>query len=596
MKKTLLVLMLTLTALAADEKGPSGRWSGWVSDRKCGTNIDPDCNRRCLASGEAPVLVVDGTGDVLSIANPEALRSYGGSHVTVTGTLDGKALTARSVSVPRCKRSDPSGSFEGTATSKEAGQLQISLNLACSRDQYAGELLTPVGNYAIAGGSVQGGQVHLDFVGGGAVGTMDLRADATSLQGSFRLSADTGPMELHRVAAAKPTATTPVAMNLTAAQWRADLQYFAREMPKRHANAFHHVTREEFEKEVAALDARLDRLSPDEVYVGMDRIANLVGDGHTYIKFPPDTADLPLALARFGADYRVAAVRPGLEKALGARVVKIEDTPIARAAELTRQLTPQDENPWLQEAEAAQFLTMGIVLHGLDITPDRSTVRYTLEDDQGQRSMLEVHAGANPGEWVLPFKDQRLRTQHREEGFWCTYLAEASTVYCNFRSYHALDKSTKQLFELVRQQHPEKVAIDLRQNGGGDFHEGEKHLIHPLRDLPEVNRKGHLFVLIGTYTFSAAMSNAAQFRSQTAALLVGQAIGEKPNSYQEVREMTLPNSRLVVRYSTKFYKFVESGENAVRPDQEIAPTWEDYKSGRDPVLEWVLGYQPDAGR
>jgi hypothetical protein len=40
-----------------------------------------------------------------------------------------------------------------------------------------------------------------------------------------------------------------------------------------------------------------------------------------------------------------------------------------------------------------------------------------------------------------------------------------------------------------------------------------------------------------------------------------------------------------VRYSVKFYKFVETGENIIRPDQEIIPTWDDYRYGRDPVLE-----------
>ena len=37
------------------------------------------------------------------------------------------------------------------------------------------------------------------------------------------------------------------------------------------------------------------------------------------------------------------------------------------------------------------------------------------------------------------------------------------------------------------------------------------------------------------------MSNSAHFRYQTNAILAGQQIGEKPNSYQEAREMKLPN-------------------------------------------------------
>jgi len=72
---------------------------------------------------------------------------------------------------------------------------------------------------------------------------------------------------------------------------------------------------------------------------------------------------------------------------------------------------------------------------------------------------------------------------------------------------------------------------------------------------------------------------------------VGRTIGEKPNSYSEPREFTLPNSHWTVRYSTRYYKFVESGENIIRPDQEIKSSWEDYVAGRDLVLEWVLQYK-----
>jgi hypothetical protein len=95
-------------------------------------------------------------------------------------------------------------------------------------------------------------------------------------------------------------------------------------------------------------------------------------------------------------------------------------------------------------------------------------------------------------------------------------------------------------------------------------------------------------VLIGPRTFSAAMANAAHFRKRTKAILGGQPVGEKPNSYQEAREMVLPNSRWIARYSVKFYRFVNGGENSLLPDQEVAESWADFEAGRDPVMEWVL--------
>lgn len=125
-------------------------------------------------------------------------------------------------------------------------------------------------------------------------------------------------------------------------------------------------------------------------------------------------------------------------------------------------------------------------------------------------------------------------------------------------------------------------------NAGGDFDKGLKYVVNPIRRMSSINRSGHLFVLIGPRTFSAAMANAAHFRKRTKAILVGQPIGEKPNSYQEARDMILPNSRWAARYSIRFYRFVGGKENLIRPDQEITETWADFLAGRDPVMDWVL--------
>jgi hypothetical protein len=382
-------------------------------------------------------------------------------------------------------------------------------------------------------------------------------------------------------------------IELSKEQWHEDLQFFARELPKRHANAFHHVTKERFETEIANLDRRLGSLNGDEVYVALDRIANLIGDGHTYVRFPPDRANIPLDFERFGDEYRVTQVAPGLEKALGACVVKVHDTPVARARETLLALTPQDETEWLAEGRIEGFLTTGMMLHGAGIIPDRNITRYTFADDAGREFTMDVHAlppDARP-KWIPASKEPPLFRQRPDERFWYTYLAEPKTVYCSFRGYGGLGKAAPGLLKLVAEQRPEKLVIDLRENGGGDYTEGLRHLVHPIKDLTDINRKGHLFVLIGPHTFSAAMSNSAHFRTQTAAILVGQPIGEKPNSYQEARRLTLPNSRLVVSYSVRFYKFIEGGENVIRPDQEIVPSWIDFKAGRDPVLEWVLKYR-----
>jgi len=187
-------------------------------------------------------------------------------------------------------------------------------------------------------------------------------------------------------------------LQLSAAQWREDLAFLARELPARHANAFHYTPREQFEAAVASLDRQIAHLESDAVWTGMQRIVALVGDGHTYLQTPSDAADFPIEIARFGEDYRIASVVVGLENALGGRVLKVDETPISHAAELALPLAARDENPPQAQAFVEDALTTGATLHGLGITPDRNAARYTLADDAGREFSVVVQAvppGAN---------------------------------------------------------------------------------------------------------------------------------------------------------------------------------------------------------
>jgi len=66
------------------------------------------------------------------------------------------------------------------------------------------------------------------------------------------------------------------------------------------------------------------------------------------------------------------------------------------------------------------------------------------------------------------------------------------------------------------------------------------------------------------------------------------SMSSRPNGYSEARDFKLPNSKLTVGYSIRYYKFQDTDSPAVMPDKLIEPDWKSYKSGHDPVLEWIL--------
>ena len=385
---------------------------------------------------------------------------------------------------------------------------------------------------------------------------------------------------------------------LTKAQWREDLRYFAKELPKRHKNLYHATSREQFERAVADLDAGIPSLPDHQIIVKLHQIAATVGDGHTGVHLPSSFTMYPLSLYWFGRELRVLAAAKDYPSALGTRVVKIGGLAIddVQARVLSCFPSAENENEWYVKGTSPAFIVRPEVLHTLGIVPGLGPASFTFEDDQGHQSTLEITPVAVPPAkggavslgLVPAARTPPLFRQKPGEPFWFTYLPESQTTYVNFRQYASLGDHARALFAFIDSHQTSRLVIDLRQNGGGDFFEGRKHLIAPLKQRPALNQKGRLFVIIGRQTFSAAMANAIDFRKDTNAILVGEPIGERPNSYSENDEMTLPHSRLVVSYSTKYYKFLDEDAPAVMPDQRIDPDWPTFQAGWDPVMEWIL--------
>ena len=384
--------------------------------------------------------------------------------------------------------------------------------------------------------------------------------------------------------------TKEVKLGLPAQQWREDLRYFAKEMPKRHKNLYHAVSKEAFDQAVADLDAALPTLQPHQIVVRLQQIAALVGDGHTGVHLPDAFHRYPLGLWWFGSELRVTGAGREYEKALGARVVAIGGMPLDEVQKRVIRCFPsaENENAWYVLSTSPAFMIVAEVLQTLGVVPDLGPASFTFEDDQGARFDLPIAPVEPPLRLVSAVENEPLFRQRMGEPFWFTYLPDSQTVYVAFRSYASLGENAKKLFQFLDANPVQRLVVDLRQNGGGDFKEGRQHVIEPIVKRPALNRKGHLFVVIGRRTFSAALANASHFRKETQAILVGEPIGERPNSYSENDELTLPNSKVVVSYSTRYYTFADEDVPALMPDQRIDPNWEDFKAGRDPVMDWIL--------
>src|ERR1044072_3371600 len=167
------------------------------------------------------------------------------------------------------------------------------------------------------------------------------------------------------------TARQPAPPTLTTAQWQADVETFLRQLPEKHANAFHHLTRAEYDAAAAALRARVAGSNPDEILVAMLQIAARIGDGHTYVHMPASTHRLPVQLLPFGADLRVVRATAEAKALLGGGLVKIDGVAGAQIVERVHTVVSHAAREALGRGIIPSRIRVTEVLHGLGVVADQ---------------------------------------------------------------------------------------------------------------------------------------------------------------------------------------------------------------------------------
>jgi hypothetical protein len=410
-------------------------------------------------------------------------------------------------------------------------------------------------------------------------------------------------------ATAQQTNSTPP--ELTAEQWREDLRFMAAEMKTRHANLYHRVTQARFDKAVADLDARIPSLQRNQIIVDMMRIAAMIGDGHTRIDPRKDPAfgfrSLPLKLYWFEDGIIVRAARPEYRDLLGARVEAVGGVPVAEAIRRTSEIISQDTVSGVRQL-VPLYLAMPDVLQALGLSDNRDTASLTLVRGK-RRWTARVPAGevaalwppdtdialVTPEGWAdvrtapLPLWLQAPLDYHR-----LVPLPEHQALYAQLNMVTDIDKETlgdfgRRILDQVRASNPRTVILDLRlnQGGNGDLRNG---LIAELIRAQDAETR--LFVLAGRGTFSASEFILEDLDRLTDAIFIGEPASSRPISYGDAYQAKLPNSRIAVRSSIRYWQSGQDARPYIPIDLATPFTFADYVSGSDPALDAALAYRP----
>ena len=384
-----------------------------------------------------------------------------------------------------------------------------------------------------------------------------------------------------------------------AEKWRQDLKYMATELPKRHKNAFHSITRQQFNRAVAELDKAIPSLQDHEIILGFRRILALIGDGHTNIfGWESSFHRYPFRFFRFSDGYYVTRATSEYSKLLGMRLVKIGNLDVNKAYDAVTTLLPKGEGEMYLWHYAPIYLSFAEVQHALRMQTSPAKGEFVFEDSNAKQFSVEM--SPLPTNAEVTFGDAAQQTplyrQQANEPLWYKYLPESKTVYFQFRGYPPYSEFLRfsaELLQFIEKNPTDRLVIDLRSNSGGDESKFQPLLEGIIRN-DNINRKGHLFVIIGRPTYSAGMLNAVQLKLKTNAILFGEPTGAKPNQYNESsgdKALKLPNSGLTVDYSILYRKLLKDDLPALIPDVRVNLSSLDYIAGRDPVLEKILAYK-----
>jgi hypothetical protein len=387
-------------------------------------------------------------------------------------------------------------------------------------------------------------------------------------------------------------------------QWAADVEFLARELPARHKNLFFKIRAEEFQAGVASLKERLPRLGRPHFLVELARLVASIGDSHTSFTVIPEKA-FPLKLYWFEEGLCVTDTAPEYAALLNGRLQSVDGHPVEEVVRAFASIIPHDNEAQVMDY-VPRFLGSSEHLLGLGLLAEPDEATITVRTPAGGTASAKMTAlglmDVRKISWAAPqVEASRLPLYRRTAGsaYEFSYLPESRTLYFAYNSCRSLPGRpfaafAAALWEAARREPVDRFVIDLRNNGGGD-----SSILDPfIRDLAAdkaLNRKGRLFVILGRRTFSSAILNALDLKKRTAAVFYGEPTGGKPNHYGEIEVLTLPNLRLKVSYSTKYFRYVEGDAPSLIPDVAVNLTLADYLALNDPVLEAVLAAEPADG-
>jgi tetratricopeptide (TPR) repeat protein len=396
--------------------------------------------------------------------------------------------------------------------------------------------------------------------------------------------------------------------------WRQDLDFLLWQMDRVGAAPYRVHPRSWFAAEFDRLARSSGSLNDIQMALKLGSILREIGDGHSGMMggMTKEWAlSLPLQFQDFEEGIFLTAADPRYRDLLGAQVLAIGGKPIAQlSAVLADTVSRDNQGPWVRLQSASRLRYTGL-LAAAGFIPDGAATTLRLRMPDGSEHTVTVPSDTSlPDIWNMKPKPAQwtslaetlpgplpISLRDPAKNYWADALPDGRTVYMGFNTVRDMNGESLAAFSarlrtMLAQQPVERLIVDLRWNNGGNT-----RLLPPLiaaiAGSERINRKGHLFVIIGRRTFSAAQNAATLLQRFTNATFVGEPTGSSPNFVGEDDPFVLPYSKLKVNVSTLAWQssIPQDKRSWIAPLIYVPPTFAAYRAKRDEALEAILSLQ-----
>ena len=371
------------------------------------------------------------------------------------------------------------------------------------------------------------------------------------------------------------------AQNLTEKQFVEDLEFLKTELPQRHKNLFAKISEKEFNLKILEIESKSKNLNEETFEIELYKLIKEIGDEHTRIE-PKYPTIIPIHFDFFKEGIFVTETDSINSSLLFKKLNGIEKISVKNVIKKYKTIIKDDNKSYFVNY-FLNFVNNPKILKGLNITQSDSSAKFVLDKQEIILSAENKRTSSNTlNSHLLRFKTK--------DNYWYEFLENNKILYFNYQDCSEqngklFETFNKELFNIIETQKPEKLIIDLRNNSGGNS-AILKPFLEKLR-TSYINKKGSLYVLIGKKTFSSSLMNAIDLKRNYNSILIGESTSGNVNHYGETRGFYLPNSKIIVGYSTKFWENWKGYFGPLIPDIPIKYSIENYKNNIDEAIEYV---------